>query len=82
MGTFSHHSGQPLSIMAATGLAWTLPAPALHVVSVGTPLGRVVSVGPLAKLTCAMKRYIYIDPPLPALPLGQHDLANFGVRVG
>ena len=64
MSTFSHHSGQPLSIMAATGLAWTWPAPALHAVSLGTPLGRVVSVGPLAKLTYAIKRYILTHPRL------------------
>ena len=64
MGTFS----QPLSIMAATGLAWRWSAPALHAVSLGTPLGRAVSVGPLAKLTYAIKRYkAYFDPPSPAL---------------
>ena len=53
-----------IMFMAATGLAWTLPAPALHEVSLGTPLGRFVSVGPLAKLTYAIKRYILTHPRL------------------
>ena len=49
MGTFSHHGGCNRSILAATGLVWTWPAPALHVQPFGTPRGRVVSFGKLAK---------------------------------
>ena len=59
MGSFSHHSGQPQLITAATGLAWTSPAPALRVVSLGTPRERVVSVGTLAELAYAKNVVVY-----------------------
>ena len=64
MGTFSHHSGRPRSILAAAGLALTWPVPTLRVVPMEAPRGRVMSFGKLAKLAICYKRYVLTHPRL------------------